>query len=315
MAKWTATDIPDQTGRVVIITGANSGLGYESALALARKGATVVMACRNAVQGQQALNRIKQAVPNAKLELASLDLSGLASVRAFGDSFKASHDRLDVLMNNAGVMAIPRRETKDGFEMQLGVNHLGHFALTGLLLDLLLKTPRSRVVSTSSGLYVLGQLNLDDLQMKNKYKAWDSYGRSKLSNLLFAFELQRRLKAAGADVISLVAHPGFASTNLQGTSASASSNPITKFLTPIGNAVFAQSATMGALPQLYAATASDAQGGQYYGPDFLDWRGYPKLTHANAKANDPETARRLWEASEKLTQTHYDFVKSSPAQV
>lgn len=310
--KWITNDIPAQTGRVAIITGANVGLGYESALALARKGAQVIIASRDATKAQKAVSNLQAQVPGAKVEFIQLDLASLASVRTFVDTFKARYDRLDILLNNAGVMAIPRRETADGFEMQLGTNHLGHFALTGLLLDLLLKTPASRIINTTSGAQSIGQINFDDPQLRQNYGRWKAYGQSKLANVLFTFELQRRLAAAGQSTISATAHPGYAHTNLQSTSTSINGSRIEKAFYVIGNRL-AQSAAMGALPQLYAATAPDVKGGQMYGPRFY-MRGYPVLAKATAKAYDEATARRLWNLSEELTGVHYDF-KLQPAKI
>jgi len=308
VSNWTVKDIPNQTDRVAIVTGANSGLGYQSSLALAKKGATVVMACRNQKQGQQALDQIKQQVPNARLELASLDLSDLASIHTFATEFKLRHDKLDVLLNNAGIMAIPRGETKDGFEMQLGVNHLGHFALTGLVLENLLNTAHSRVVTTTSLVHAIGRINFENLQMQRRYTRYGAYAQSKLANLLFAFELQRRLKAIGADVISVAAHPGYANTSLQNTSATASGSLLESLWYPIGNTIMAQSAEMGALPQLYAATAPEIKGGELYGPLFLT-RGQPRHDWAMPAAYNQAVAQRLWVVSEELTTVHYNFTK------
>jgi NAD(P)-dependent dehydrogenase (short-subunit alcohol dehydrogenase family) len=229
-------------------------------------------------------------------------------VRAFADEFKARYQRLDILMNNAGVMAIPRRETADGFEMQLGTNHLGHFALTGLLLDLLLKTPNSRVVNTTSGAHMYGRFHFDDPQLRQNYGRWKAYGQSKFANVLFTFELQRRLAAAGQTTTSLTAHPGYAHTNLQATSATASSSRLEQGFYMILGPVTSQSAAMGALPQLYAATAPQAKGAEFYGPRFF-LRGYPVLAKATSKAYDEAVARRLWNLSEELTGVHYNFEK------
>ncbi len=312
MSNWTVKDIPNQTDRVAIVTGANSGLGYQSSLALAKKGATVVMACRNQKQGQQALDQIKQQVPNARLELASLDLSDLATIHTFATGFKSRHDKLDVLLNNAGIMAIPRGETKDGFEMQLGVNHLGHFALTGLVLENLLNTAHSRVVTTTSLVHAIGRINFENLQVQRRYTRYGAYAQSKLANLLFAFELQRQLAAIGADVISVAAHPGYANTSLQNTSATASGSLLESLWYPIGNTIMAQSAEMGALPQLYAATAPEIKGGELYGPLFLT-RGQPRHDWAIPAAYNRAVAQRLWMVSEDLTRVHYNFTK--PAMV
>jgi protochlorophyllide reductase len=306
--RWTADKIPNQTGRVAIVTGANVGLGYESALALARKGAQLVLASRDETKAKAALDKLKQAVPAAQADFIKLDLASLASVRAFANEFKGRYDRLDILMNNAGVMAIPRRETADGFEMQFGTNHLGHFALTGLLLERLLATPRSRVVNTTSSAHLFGRFNFDDPQLRRNYNRWAAYGQSKFANVLFTFELQRRLTKAGATTISATAHPGYAHTNLQGTSAAASGNPFEQSFYVLGNAVVAQSAAMGALPQLYAATAPDVKGSDFYGPRFF-FRGYPVLSKAIASAYNEATAKRLWNLSEELTGIQFDFEK------
>lgn len=307
-SKWTANDMPDQTGRVAIVTGANVGLGYESALALARKGAQVVMASRDQAKGQKALNNLKAAVPGAKIELIRLDLADLASVRTFANEFKARYDRLDLLLNNAGVMAIPRRETADGFEMQLGTNHLGHFALTGLLLDLLLKTPGSRIVNTSSSAQYMGRMNFEDPQLRQNYSRWGAYGQSKLANVLFTHELQRRLAQAGSTTISASVHPGGAHTNLQTTSFNANGNRLAVRLTPVFGRLLLQSAEMGALPQLYAATAPDVKGGEFFGPRFFVM-GYPVRAKAARRSYNEADARRLWNLSEELTGVHYNFEK------
>jgi NAD(P)-dependent dehydrogenase (short-subunit alcohol dehydrogenase family) len=307
-SKWTANDMPNQTGRVAIVTGANIGLGYESALALARQGAQVVMASRDQAKGQKALTNLKAAVPGAKAELMRLDLADLASVRAFAGEFKARYDRLDLLLNNAGVMAIPRRETADGFEMQFGTNHLGHFALTGLLLDLLLKTPDSRVVNVSSSAQYMGRMNFEDPQLRQNYSRWGAYGQSKLANVLFTHELQRRLEQAGSTTISASAHPGGARTNLQATSVNASGNRIERTLDAIFSPLLMQSAAMGALPQLYAATAPDVKGGEFFGPRFF-MRGYPVRAKAARRSFSEADARRLWNLSEELTGVHYNFEK------
>ncbi len=301
--KWTANDAPDQTGKVAIITGANSGLGFETTRGLVRKNATVVMACRDLKKGDAALEKIRREFPDAKVELMQLDLADLDSVRQFADNFKQRYSRLDLLVNNAGIMAIPFRETKQGFEMQFGTNHLGHFALTGLLLPLMLETPgQPRVVTTSSGLHMIGDLNFADLNWSKGYTPQKAYGRSKLSNLLFAYELQHRLDAQGAKVLSVASHPGYAATNLQTAGAIMEGKPFKERMALLGNRLFAQSAEMGALPTLYAATAPDVKGGQYFGPSgLLEMRGYPKVVSSNKKSRDPELAAKLWAVSEELT--------------
>jgi NAD(P)-dependent dehydrogenase (short-subunit alcohol dehydrogenase family) len=296
--KWTAADIPDQSGRVAVVTGANSGIGLVTARELARVGARVVLAVRNAEKGAAAASEIVAAVPNADLEVGSLDLGSLDSVRGFAEWFGGEHAGLDLLINNAGVMAPPRQVTADGYELQFGTNHLGHFALTGLLLGRMEGREDARVVTVSSGAHRMGRINFDDLQGERRYGRWSAYGQSKLANLLFAFELSRRLLAAGSTVKSLAAHPGYAATNLQ---SAAAPQPDRLFMA-VTNRVLAQSAEMGALPLLYAATCPGLEGGTYIGPDGLfEQRGYPKKVVASAAARDEEAARKLWEASVGLT--------------
>ena len=300
--RWSATDIPDQSGRIAIVTGANSGLGSETALALARKGAHVVLACRDTAKAQSALQAIRATSPGSSVEVMSLDLASLASVRAFAEAFVAHHGRLDLLCNNAGVMAIPRRRTADGFEMQLGTNHLGHFALTGLLLSRLLDTPGARVVSVSSAAHRPGKMHWEDLQLERSYRKWRAYAQSKLANLLFAFELDRRLRKAGASVISVAAHPGYAATNLQAVGARMEGARFFEQIFALGNRLRAQSAAMGSLPTLYAATAPAVQGGHYFGPAGLgEMWGPPRKVGATARAMNPADASRLWDLSEALT--------------
>ena len=303
--KWTAADIPDQSGRTAIVTGANSGLGLATARELARAGAAVTLACRDVGKGEEAAGRIRAAVPSAALEVASLDLADLGSVRDFATQATVGHERLDLLINNAGIMAAPRRLTRDGFESQFGTNHLGHFALTGLLLPVLLKAAAPRVVTVSSALHRRGTMNFDDLQGERKYSRWGAYGQSKLANLMFCFELQRRAVAADTALLSLAAHPGYAATNLQ---FAAPDRFYEKAYMWIGNRLFAQSADMGALPTLYAATARDLPGGTYVGPGGPgEQRGHPKVVSAAGKAYDESAWRRLWELSEQLTGVHYEF--------
>lgn len=302
MTRWSAADIPHQRGRIAIVTGANSGLGSETALALARKGAHVVLACRDAAKAQSALRTIRGANPAASAEVMALDLASLASVRTFAEAFVARYERLDLLCNNAGVMAIPRRRTADGFEMQLGTNHLGHFALTGLLLPRLLDTPGARVVSVSSSAHRPGRIHWEDLQFERRYRKWRAYAQSKLANLLFAFELDRRLRKAGASAISVAAHPGYAATNLQAVGARMEGARFLEQILALGNRFVAQSAAMGALPTLHAATASEVQGGDYFGPASLgEMWGAPRKVGSTARAKNPADASRLWELSEALT--------------
>jgi NAD(P)-dependent dehydrogenase (short-subunit alcohol dehydrogenase family) len=297
MAKWTADHIPDLGGQVTIVTGANSGLGFETALELARHGAHVVMACRDESRGTAAVQQLNEQVPTASLELSLLDLADLSSVRKFAEGYLGERGRLDVLVNNAGVMALPeRRQTADGFEMQLGTNHLGHFALTGLLLPALLARPGARVVSVTSFAHKTGRIHFDDLQAERRYRRWGAYGQSKLANVLFTFELARRARDADADLAPAVAHPGFAATHLQDNTSFS------------GARIMAQSAAMGALPILYGATAPDVVGGEFFGPrGFMQQRGYPKRVKAARKARNPETADRLWAVSEELTGISYQL--------
>ena len=289
---WSAARLPDQTGRVAVVTGANSGIGFETARVLASKGATVVMACRNLDKANPKAEEIRAAHPNAAVEVMELDLADLDSVRAFAETFVERFSRLDLLINNAGIMVPPYGKTAQGFETQFGVNHLGHFALTGALLDLILRTPGSRIVTVSSIAHLMGKIQFTDLSWERGYKAQAAYGQSKLANLLFTFELQRRLEAAGKDTIAVAAHPGWTETNLQEHAKGV------KFL----NRFFAQGPLMGALPTLYAATEDDVKGGDYYGPSgFLEMNGPPKRVKSNKRSHDQSVAERLWTVSEQLT--------------
>lgn len=306
MSGWTASDMPDQSGRVVIITGANSGLGLESTRELAGRGATIVMACRSLERGNGAREEVLKTVPDAQLQVMQLDNASLDSVRAFADAFLAEYDRLDFLINNAGVMAIPRQETDDGFEMQIGVNHLAHFALTGSLLDILTGTPKARVHSTSSSAAFNASLDLDDLMGEKEYSRWGAYGQSKLANAAFATELDRRLKAAGHDTIANSSHPGLVMTNLQSNSLEQSGAPfVERMLYRIAAPLLAQDISMGVLPQLYASTAPEARGGVFYGPKTFRLRGYPAEQKCNDALDNPRLLARFWEASEALTGVSY----------
>src|SRR3954454_4780092 len=307
VSDWSTADIPSQQGRVAVVTGTNSGLGFVTARELARAGATVVMTSRDPARGADAEQRLRAAVPGADVKLESLDLASLGSIRAFAGRVSAAYDGVDVLVNNAGVMAIPRATTADGFEMQLGTNHLGHFALTGLLLPALLKRPGSRVVTVSSAAHKVGRINFDDLLGHKSYLSWRAYAQSKLANLLFAYELQRRLAASGATTISVAAHPGYASTNLQAVGPQQSGNKVMGLLMNLGNLAFGQSADDGALPQLYAATAADVEGGCFYGPSrLMESRGAPKRVKSTSRSKDPALAGRLWSVSEDLTDVRFD---------
>ena len=306
-SKWTANDLPDLTGKTMVVTGANSGIGYEAALQFARKGAFTVLACRSMERGRGAAAQITSAYPEASVEAMELDLSSLASVRAFAERFRSQHSQLHVLCNNAGVMALPYTRTKDGFEMQFGTNHLGHFALTGQLIDRLLAADGARVVTVSSTGHRTGSIRFDDLQWQHGYSKWLAYGQSKLANLLFTLELERRAEAAGAKLLAVACHPGYAATNLQGAGPRMEGSSIKESLWGMVNSLMAQSAAMGALPTLYAATASDVHGGDYIGPDgFAEGWGYPRKVNRSARARDTEVAKRLWSISEQLTDVHYD---------
>lgn len=296
--KWTINEIPDQSGKTVIVTGANSGIGFEAAKVLAQRGAVVIMACRSLEKGKLAMEQILEEDPRAKVILKSLDLADLSSVRQFSEDYLAAHDRLDILINNAGVMATPYSKTADGFEMQFGTNHLGHFALTAQLFDLLKRTPNSRVVTVSSYAHYFGRIAFNDLNGDGFYQKWLAYGQSKLANVLFGYELQRRASQNGKNPISVVVHPGYAATNLQHTTT----------LFSLLNPIMAQSQEMGALPTLYAATSPDIRGGEYIGPDgFLGQRGYPHEASSSRLSRDEDTARHLWEVSEEMTQVHFNI--------
>ncbi|MDM4138642.1 MULTISPECIES: SDR family NAD(P)-dependent oxidoreductase [Mycobacterium] len=301
MAKWTTADIPDQTGRVAVITGANTGLGYETAKALAAHGAHVVLAVRNLDKGKDAVARITAESRDADVALQELDLTSLESVRAAAEQLRSAHDRIDLLINNAGVMYTPKSTTKDGFELQFGTNHLGHFALTGLLLDRLLPVAGSRIVTVSSvGHRILADIHFDDLHWERRYNRVAAYGQAKLANLLFTYELQRRLAPHGT-TIAAAAHPGGSNTELGRYTPTLLKPAVDLFFSRI-----AQDAAMGALPTLRAATDPAVLGGQYYGPDGLgQTRGYPTIVGSSKKSHDADRQRRLWAISEELTGVVY----------
>ena len=305
--KWTSADIPDQTGRTVLVTGGNSGLGFHTCRLLAAKGARVLLASRSPQRGDQARSDILQSSPDARLEVISLDLADLDSVRHCGAALRNELDRLDILVNNAGVMAIPRQETAQGFERQFGVNHLGHFALTGALLPLLLDTPASRVVNVSSMAHRSGRMNFSDLHGTRDYSRFGAYSQSKLANLLFTLELQRRLESREAPTVCASAHPGWAATRLQYAAPSETGSRLELALMRTLNALLAQSAEQGALPQLYAATSPEVRGGDYIGPDgWMGIRGYPHKLRAKETAFDKEAARELWRVSVNLTAEQFE---------
>ena len=305
MAKWTAADIPDLTGKTFVVTGANSGLGLRSAEALAAKGARVVMACRNPVKAAAALEAVKAKATGAAPVTTALDLASLASVRECAERLSAELGSIDVLMNNAGIMAVPKGTTEDGFESQLGTNHLGHFALTGLLLPALLAAKEPRVVTVSSNAHKFGRVNLGDLFFeRTRYSRWRAYGQTKLANLLFSAELQRRAVAARTSLTAAAAHPGYAATNL--TSGPAIGAAVLKPFLAVADKVAGQPDHMGALPQLYAATMPDVAPDDYWGPDGMrEQRGHPTRVSRTKHAQNEDDARRLWERSEELTGVTY----------
>ncbi|MXV61761.1 SDR family NAD(P)-dependent oxidoreductase [Natronorubrum sp. JWXQ-INN-674] len=311
---WTATDIPDQHGRTILVTGANSGIGLEATRELARNGATVIMATRSADRGEDAAADIREEIPEADLRVENCDLADLESVRSVAD--RLGDEPIDVVVNNAGTMAIPRSETDDGFETQFGVNHLGHFALTGQLLDNLrtdAEAEPARVVTVSSGLHERGEIDFDDLEGEQSYDKWAAYAQSKLANVLFAYELERRLLTAGMNAKSVAVHPGYADTQLQFRGIEGRGSRLRLAGRWLMNAMLAQSAESGALPTLYAATAPDVEGGGYYGPGgLMNMRGSPSRQASSDRSYDRETARRLWEVSSELTGVTYDLPEPKP---
>ena len=310
MAGWTADDIPDQSGRTALVTGGNSGLGYQTVLQLARHGARVLLAARDRARGTAALERLGTEAPGSRAELAQIDLADLASVERFAAGFLAGGDGLDLLINNAGVMAIPRRETTaQGYERQFGTNHLGHFALTGRLLPALAQRPGGRVVTVSSNQHKRARsIDFGDLQGEHSYRPWGAYAQSKLANAMFVLELDRRLRAAGLGIISAGAHPGFAHTNLQLAGPRSGGVSLAARGMGLATRLLAQPARDGALPTLYAATAADVRGGDYFGPDGPgEMRGHhPRLVQFSAAAHDQAAAARLWAVSEELTGVTYE---------
>jgi len=303
---WSTDNIPHQLGRIAVVTGANSGLGYYTAQALAMKGAKVIMACRSMEKGEVARLQILALDPEVEPELWHLDLASLKSVRAFADKFHADSERLDLLINNAGLMAIPYGRTAEGFEMQFGVNHLGHFALSAQLWQLLSQTPGSRMVQVSSLAHKFGQIRFEDIHWSKNYSKWGAYGMSKLANLLFIRELAGRIARSKAEVIVAAAHPGYANTELQAKGAKMKGKKMGADLFKLVNRLVAQSAAKGALPTLYAATAGDVTRGAYYGPGgFLRLWGWPEVDQPSEKRMDDGVAEELWRVSESLTGTDF----------
>jgi len=303
--KWTVEQIPSQAGKTVLVTGANSGIGYQAALELARHGAHVMLGCRNEAKGRAALERLLCEAPGATAYVVQLDMASMASIRAFAAAFIGRGLALDLLINNAGVMALPKRElTEDGFERQLGTNHLGHFALTGLLLPALLAAPAPRVVTVASLAHRTGKIDFDNLQRERGYEGWDAYNASKLANILFAKELDRRARAVHSRLLSVAVHPGVSTTSIfaNGPGTMNLKAIMVKLLAP----VMMQNDEAGALPTLYAATSPNAQGGDYIGPDgFGELKGSPVVVQPRPQALDEAVGERLWTVSEELTGVHY----------
>ena len=295
--RWTTTDVPDQTGRVAVVTGSNTGIGYHAAATLADRGAHVVLAVRNLDKGNDAAARILAASRGADVAVQQLDLSSLESVRAAAEALRSAYPRIDLLINNAGVMYTPKQTTADGFELQFGTNHLGHFALTGLLLDHMF-VEGARVVTVSSNAHRFkAAIHFDDLHWERRYNRFAAYGQAKLANLLFTYELQRRLAENSRPTIAVAAHPGASNTELT-RNLPAIVRPAERLLAPL----ISQRPEMGALPTLRAATDPTVAGGQYYGPDGLgQQRGYPKLVDSSTQSHDAELQHRLWQVSEELT--------------
>jgi NAD(P)-dependent dehydrogenase (short-subunit alcohol dehydrogenase family) len=307
---WTEDDVPEMDDQIAVVTGANSGIGYEVASVFADRGATVVMATRSVDRGEDAADDVRETVPGADLDVRHCDLGDLSAVASFADAFTSDYDELHVLCNNAGVMAIPRTETADGFEQQFGVNHLGHFALTGRLLEVLVDTPgESRVVTQSSGVHEQGTIDFSDLNREAAYDKWEAYAQSKLANVLFGYELDRRLDQYGFDgVTSVVCHPGYADTDLQYRGPREAGSRVRLWAMRVANRIFAQPPEMGALPMLYAATAGDVEGGEYVGPGgLMGMRGHPEFVRSSEESYDEDVAERLWEVSAELTGVAHAF--------
>lgn len=308
MSKWTEAHAGDQSGRVALVTGANSGIGWETARVLASKGARVIVACRSAERGRDAVSRIEDTKPSGQVEFLHLDLADLASVREAASAFAREHERLDLLINNAGLMATPAGRTAQDFEMQFGVNHLGHFALSGLLLPRLLETPGSRIVTVSSTAHVPGKIRFHDLNWESRYRPWPAYFQSKLANLLFTYELQRRLAATSANCAALAAHPGVANTNLGHENAGGFVSSFLYITRPLMERYMMQSPAMGALPTLRAAVDPQARGGEYYGPGGPNGQtGHPVRIDSSRRSKNRDDAERLWRESEDLTGVKYEW--------
>ncbi len=304
---WSTANIPDQEGKVVVVTGANSGLGFETSRELTRKGAHVVMGCRTESKALAAIKEIHSEQPDASLEFIPLDLASLDSIQRFAEGFLKSHSKLHILCNNAGVMALPYTKTADGFEMQIGTNHFGHFALTGQLLPTILTTPGSRIVNVSSLAHKGGRIRFHDIHWEKRYSKWLSYCQSKLANLLFTYELQRKLEAVDADTICVACHPGYTSTNLQMAAPRMKGSRWGEIIWSLWNRMFAQRVSQGALTNLYASTAPEVNGGDYIGPrGFQELAGAPTKVRSSRRSHNKEDAQKLWELSVKATGITYE---------
>ena len=303
--KWNFDDIPDLSGKTIIVTGGNSGLGFEAVKSLSVKGSETILACRSAKNGESAKKQILEEHPNAQINVMNLDLADLKSIHSFAMKFDAQYHKVDVLLNNAGIIC-PYKKTKDGFEIQIGTNHLGHFALTGLLLHCLKNTKGSRVINVSSLGHKFGKMIFDNFMFeKGDYSIMKAYGRSKLSNLLFTYELQRKFEKFNIDCIAVAAHPGVAKSNL---AKYVTKKLLYKIGMAISSSIMSQNSSMGALPEIRASVDPLVKGGDYFGPGgFQEWRGYPVKVKSNNASHDLKNAEKLWEISEKLTKINYDF--------
>ncbi|WP_316504662.1 oxidoreductase [Nitrosopumilus sp.] len=303
--KWNLDNIPDLSGKTIIVTGGNSGLGFETIKSLSAKGSETILACRNEKDGKYAKEKILEEYPNAQIDVMNLDLADLKSVHLFAINFNEKYHKIDVLLNNAGIMC-PYKKTKDGFEIQIGTNHLGHFALTGLLLHCLKETKGSRVVNVSSLGHKFGKMSFDNFMFeKGGYSIMKAYGKSKLCNLLFTYELQRRFEKVDIDCIAVAAHPGVAKSNL---SKYVTKKPLYKIGMAISNLIMSQNSSMGALPEIRASVDPLVKGGDYFGPGgFQEWKGYPVKVKSNDALHNLKNAKKLWEISENLTKIRYDF--------
>lgn len=314
MTSFDPNALGNLSDRTIVITGANTGIGFEAARLLGRANARLVLGCRDPGRAESAAAKLRAEAPGARVELVALDLADLASIRQAAGSILERVPAIDVLINNAGVMALPRRTTRDGFEMQLGTNHLGHFALTGLLMPAIIAAPAARVVNVSSGLHKRGRVDFDDLQSERRYDKWKAYAQSKLCNLLFAYELERRFRAAHTRAISLACHPGYAATELQSRGPSMEGSKLLGLIMSVGNSLLAQSAEAGAWPTVFAAVSPEARGMDYIGPMGLaHMRGRPGRDRSTRRSHSEADARRLWEISEQLTSVSYDSLRARAA--